>query len=91
MQGLYKEKVNDYNDVSKIIHQCGNANLANQLVCMVVDPRGSYDTLKHYKPGLDPKMWKETGISAVIGGVLVVAMYEVLKRKLKKKFSKKKK
>ncbi len=88
IQKLYDQKNEQVVEIKKKIQDYENSSLIGKLRTITLDPKGSYRTINHYHLGFDPYAWKETGISALVGGIFLLGVYEFLiKRPLKKRFS----
>lgn len=91
IENLRSEKKEELVYLEKKLQEFQGSSLPGKLFTMTLDPSGAYSSLGYYKPGFDPSIWKETGVSALIGGIVLLAVYEFLiKRSIKRMFRKNK-
>ena len=87
IENLRNEKKEELTYLNKKIQEFEGSPLPGRLFTMTLDPSRTYNSLGYYKPGFDPYMWKETAVSALIGGIVLLGIYEFLiKRPIKRMF-----
>ena len=88
---LAKEERGSLQNITGKLKNLENSSLAGRLGTMVLDPKGTYRTIKHYNLGLDIANWKETLGYGLAMGLIVLGLYEFgVRRPIKKLFSKQK-